>query len=129
MHLTDDTLLQLSLALLEPAETAVAMTHLKECQECRERFGRAGQDVAVLGSIRPDVAPVSQPRLPAQTLQSRSYLRAAALLLIGFGAGVVFTWSAQRMPPTVTPYYYSGSTPSDSVSAVVSTDATDVAIF
>ncbi|MCB1058620.1 MAG: hypothetical protein KDB65_00180 [Calditrichaeota bacterium] len=129
MHLTDDTLLQISLELLEPVETAVAMKHLKECQECRERFAIVGNDVSVLGSVRPDVSPIALPKLPAKTVQNRSYLRAAALLLIGFGAGVVFTWSAQRMPPTVTPYHNSGGTPSDSIASFVPTDGTDVKRF
>jgi predicted anti-sigma-YlaC factor YlaD len=129
MHLTDDTLLQLTLDVLEPVETAVAMAHLKECAECRERFASATNDVATIGSVRPAVTPIPLPKSVEQTVQSRSYLRAAALLLIGFGAGALFTWTAQRMPPTVTPYYYQGNTPSDSVASIVSSDATDVKRF
>jgi hypothetical protein len=53
MHLTDDTLLQLTLDVLEPVETAVAMAHLKECAECRERFASATNDVATIGQRPP----------------------------------------------------------------------------
>ncbi len=112
-HLNEDTLLKLSLDLLEGKEKAEALSHLSECGECREAFGKLKSETEAIGSFVPEL-PEACYALPEVKSVSRLWLlRAAALLMIGFlsGYGVshyfqsdcvnVFSYSASGAKPTL----------------------------
>jgi hypothetical protein len=129
MHLSDDTLLQCCLNLLEPVEVRLADEHIKVCDSCRKRYEVIQAETLLLGTVRGD-APA--PPLPARSYSSvfmRTLLRAAALLLLGFLTGFGTSRWTTREPINVVPSYLLTQPPADSVAAIAAEDATEYRKF
>jgi len=86
-HLTEDILLKVVLESLEPDELQDVNRHLKKCPECTASLLQMQKEVAGLGKVE---VPVEIPDLPlpkAQQIKMTPWLKAAAILIIGFAGG------------------------------------------
>jgi anti-sigma factor RsiW len=94
IHPDEDTLLKLVLETLDEAAAGQAVEHLAACEPCRAIFNRLKADTVLLGSFDPPLA-ISVPPLPkAKMVSLKPFLRAAAILIIGFSAGFLASeWS------------------------------------
>lgn len=129
MHLDEDTLLKLSLQILDQNELENAELHLRDCSVCAQRFSLLHGEVAELGTVRTETRVLPMPQRKRTILWNRSYLRAAALLFIGIGIGTIATWSSLKRPPIVLPCTIIKQIPADSVAHVVFSDDTEVRFF
>jgi anti-sigma factor RsiW len=87
IHPDEDTLLKLVLETLDEPAAGQAAEHLAACEPCRAIFDRFKAEAALLGSFDPPLE-ISAPPLPrAKIVSLKSFLRVAAILIIGFSAG------------------------------------------
>jgi hypothetical protein len=121
-HLDDDTLLQLTLEILDEPEAREAEAHLASCAECRERRSRVQQHIAVIAGIRLD-SPLSVSRPPVRSNRSRSLWRVAALILVGFLAGWISSQWTNHRPVRVIPARFHIVAPADSLGRYSAGDA------
>jgi len=123
MHVTDDQLLQFEFELLDSPNLRQIESHLADCAECRARRTRLTHELAELSAVR---IPVDNlPRQQRQREQSRgtSWLRAAALLFLGFTGGFAASMTYHQQPPSVRAQYLSAKALPDSLPAALG-DAT-----
>ena len=88
-HYTEDELLQFVLQTLEPDQHIEIDRHLTECQQCNTRLSKIRRDIESLQKLSPDIQNpvISYPSRLRLVFPAKSLLKAAALLLIGFGLG------------------------------------------
>lgn len=97
-HIGQDTLLKFALETLEaPAKTRV-QTHLEGCSRCRKELGEIQGTMQTIEGVEVEL-PLEIPPLPAARPRSMFWMRAAAILLVGFLLG--FAASESRRSPTV----------------------------
>ncbi|MBC8376629.1 MAG: zf-HC2 domain-containing protein [FCB group bacterium] len=88
-HIDEDKLLKYVLETLEPAEDTEVERHLRECQACSDEITSMMADIA---SIKALEVSVETPPIPFPSTYSRDWrmvLGAAALIIVGFGLGVL----------------------------------------
>ncbi|NQT62012.1 MAG: zf-HC2 domain-containing protein [Candidatus Marinimicrobia bacterium] len=88
-HLDEDILLKYVLETLEPDEDAEVESHLRECPACSDEFDSMKADMV---SIKALEVSVEAPPIPFPTTYSgewRMVLGAAALIIVGFGLGML----------------------------------------
>lgn len=129
MHLDDDTLLKLSLQLVDQPELRTFEEHLQVCSDCTRRLAQIQGEVTELGAVRTETRVLPMPQKVTTKLWDRSYLRAAALLFIAIGIGTLTTWPTLKTPPIVVPCTLVKQTPADSVAHIVFSDDTEVRLF
>jgi anti-sigma factor RsiW len=108
-HLTEDEILRHVMGLLDEDESGGAARHLVECNTCQEIERAIRHDIDRLSGLRMDSSVMSPP-LPMAYSSFRipGWLRAAAILLIGFVSGVSVSrlfipkrFVVEPMPPIV----------------------------
>jgi len=96
-HVDQDTLLKLALDTLEPVTKQKVQDHLDGCGRCRTLFGEIEETMRAIGGVRLHV-PVEIPPLPTARPRSMFWMRAAAILFVGFLLGFIASESL-RSPP------------------------------
>jgi len=87
IHINEDLLMKYELKLLDDKEENIIREHITTCDQCRKRFESIKSDIELIGSIEPDVIPELIP-FPKKKLKiSRQWIKAAAILIIGFFIG------------------------------------------
>ena len=124
-HVSEDILLKLALGLLTARSAARVRNHLKECSVCR----RVMEDVdCSLGQIKdaaPDVT-ADIPVLPSLSHGRYNWLRVAAMLVVGFGLGLLASESTRPPSITVVRQQIVPKAPESSVHGLVLCDEVDV---
>ena len=87
IHLDEDLLLKYALELLDDKEESTIREHLTKCDQCKKSHESIKSHIELIGSIEPDVKPEIIP-LPKKKLKIQvQWIRAAAILIIGFFIG------------------------------------------
>ena len=87
IHLDEDLLLKYALELLDDKEESTIREHLTKCDQCKKSHESITNHIELIGSIEPDIKPEIIP-LPKKKLKiPEQFIRAAAILIIGFFIG------------------------------------------
>jgi hypothetical protein len=129
-HPDDDKIVRFALAACaDEAEHNEVEHHLTQCEACRSAVEKALDDLAVLGSVRPEPAPLVMPRQPlAPTRAILPVLRAAALVAFGVFTGLGLSEVLREEPIYISPAYSTLTTPVDSSFSCAEADATDMRV-
>ena len=105
-HLTEDELLAVALETgLSDSAAVQSPAHLVECRLCQERLRNLLPEVALLGSLSPEVKPIAAPNRRRQKIQLLPLLRACAFIIFGIIIGMTTSKWRQEPPMCVTPAY------------------------
>jgi predicted anti-sigma-YlaC factor YlaD len=89
IHIDEDLLLKYALQLLEDKEQTKIQEHLIKCDQCKKHYESIKSDIELIGSIELDVEQEVIP-LPKKKLKiTKQWIRAAAILIIGFFIGYI----------------------------------------
>jgi len=88
MHEDEDRLLEMALGLLDGDSEERVRMHLQHCASCREIYRDLERTMHHLTNVSPVVSQ-KLPELPGIPHRRFAWIRAAAMLAIGFGLGVV----------------------------------------
>jgi hypothetical protein len=113
-HLTEDTLLKLSLEILDTSEKISAEEHLRDCAQCRNALSMIEEGNRVISEFEPLLPDTKYPLPRRATGREFWWLKVAALLLAGFFAG--FGASNYLQPDCVNVIPYRGQPASQAVS-------------
>jgi len=104
-HLNEDQLQKFVLDILDTEEKASVQSHLSGCSDCRERQQRISRDIELLGSIQTKDT-IHDYALPSseKSRMSSALLKSAALLLVGFTAGLGASTLCRSECVNVIPY-------------------------
>ena len=124
-HISEDKLLEYALGTIESeSESAEISEHLKKCRECRNSLASIKNDIDMLAGIKPN----KHIKIPSQQSRSKTFayslLKIAALLIIGFIAGIGSSVLLYERPVRVMPSYTKLSPPADSLANMAISDAT-----
>ncbi len=100
-HIDQDTLLKLTMGLLEPVTDQQVMEHIMQCPECMQSYITAKSQADMLGSYQPEF---EVPKFPLPSAKIRRFtplLKIAAILTIGFLTGFVFSEMTSTEPVLV----------------------------
>ncbi len=124
-HVSEETLLKMTLGLLDPKSELRVRHHLERCAACRDLRGEADRTVSLLQSVTPDLpAELPVPIVFRQTRQT--WLRIAAMLLIGFGLGYLASESLRPSEIIVVPQQLLPRPPATRASGFVECEIIDL---
>jgi len=87
IHFNEDLLMKYTLELLDDNEKSTIREHITTCVQCRKRYESIKSDIELIGSIetgvKPEIIPFPRKRLKI----ARQWIKAAAVLIIGFFIG------------------------------------------
>lgn len=87
IHFDDDLLMKYALELLDDKEESTIREHFTKCDQCRKQHESIKSHIELIGSIEPDLKPEIIP-LPKKKLKiPGQWIKAAAILIIGFFIG------------------------------------------
>ena len=86
-HYDEDTLLKASLNVLELEESAEVMKHLETCTECRRKYAEIKKGNTIITGYEPIINKAELPLPKTRRPAKYGVLKAAAILLAGFGIG------------------------------------------
>jgi hypothetical protein len=89
----------LNLDLLESNERVEIEAHLNNCAQCRAAYERLSRETAALGGLELDLPDKIYPLVRVNPSRNLMWLKAAAILMIGFLAG--FAASSYSQPDCV----------------------------
>jgi len=119
-HPDHDTLLKYALQTLSAGEAGKIRKHVGACRGCRARVERLEREIGLLGSIRPQLS-AAIPPLPRKSMPWPSvWLRAAAILVVGFLLGLSTAQFVQPRPVDVVEQYVVPQPPEATSGAAVS---------
>ncbi len=98
-HASQDTLLKFALDTLEAPAKGRVQSHLDGCSRCRKELSEVRETMRTIEGVRVD-APLVVPPLPMARPRSMFWMRAAAILFVGFLLGFIASESLRS--PTVT---------------------------
>lgn len=126
-HLSEDDLLRHALEAYEREdESQIALVHLETCAECRARLADIERDIGVVAGVRPQRRVLQLPSPRPSRMSVYSFLRAAALVILGVALGYGLSNRNRPESVQVTSAYVSLSPPADSLRRYVASDATEV---
>ena len=96
-HVSEDAMLKLTLGLLNARSDSRVRNHLKKCPECRGLMEDVDRTLEQLKDVTPEVT-ADPPVLPSLRRGRSIWLRAAAILAVGFALG--FLASESLRPPS-----------------------------
>lgn len=99
-HIDPDTLTAYALDVLDETNCRTVRDHLAVCAECTASLSAAKADTDRLGSVRLPVIPLRPPPLRVRKRMPAPWMRAAAILAIGFLAGFL-TAEALKHDPVI----------------------------
>jgi hypothetical protein len=126
-HINEDKLLEFVLeTLVNEAERAEIEGHLRSCPDCREKLAGLNGDIEAIGGIkgRFEMAEIYYPR--KERLIGYAFLKAAALLILGFIGGLVVSGELHHEPVSISASYMKLSPPADSILGYTACDATEI---
>jgi anti-sigma factor RsiW len=97
-HVSEDALLKLVLAQLDTQSERRVRRHLATCGRCRGTLEEVERTVELIKDVRPEVTP-DFPPLRGVRRAHFGWLRVAAVLVVGFGLGILASESLR--PPSV----------------------------
>jgi anti-sigma factor RsiW len=127
-HPTDDSLLKSVLQLLDEQEESDLKHHLAQCAECRARFERLQRETDIIGSIEPETGQQTFPLPRVKNITYITFLKAAALLVIGFMAGYGTSHLSSPECINVVGHQLTTSAPSESISRYAVCESVDMAV-
>jgi len=119
-HLEDDKLLELALELLENDEAVKLKEHISECHDCREKFEAVKKRMDIIGGFDPVIEEPSHTFPNRRRSATKVWLRAAAILIVGFAAGYFTARYSQPECVNVVGQLLAVNTPADTLSGFVS---------
>ncbi len=127
-HPDDDNLLKSVLQLLDEHEESELKNHLLQCDDCRARFERLRRETDIIGSIEPEIEKQIYPLPRATRITYVTFLKAAALLLIGFMAGYGTSYLSPPECINVVGYQLKTSAPPESLTRYAACESVDMAV-
>jgi anti-sigma factor RsiW len=97
-HASQDTLLKFALDTLEPPAKTRVQAHLDGCSRCQKELADVQETMRTIECVNVEM-PVEIPPLPTARPRSTFWMRAAAILFVGFLLG--FVAAESRRSPTV----------------------------
>lgn len=110
-HIDEDLLMKMALEILDEGEEAALQEHLVACSDCRLRLERIKQDMETIASLEPRVERPVIPLPKARGLRIPVWLRAAALLFVGFVIGYGASLFSEDRVVCIVPYRVQASLP------------------
>jgi len=98
-HVSEDTLIELTLGLLTAQSESSVRDHLEECPMCRDLSEDVERTLHHIKDVTPKVN-ADIPVLPSLRHDRYTWLRVAAMLAVGFGMG--FLASESLRSPSIT---------------------------
>ena len=86
-HIDDDNLLKQALQLTDEEEEKRLNDHILQCEKCHTRFDQIKHQIDIIGSVEPEIDIPVYPLPRAKRMSFSTWMRAAALLLLGFMMG------------------------------------------
>ncbi|MGB6122404.1 MAG: hypothetical protein WBG80_10875, partial [Bacteroidota bacterium] len=99
-HISQDTLLKFALDTLQAPAKVKVQTHLDGCSLCRKQLGEIQLAMRTIEGVRVDL-PLEVPPLPMARPRLMFWMRAAAILFVGFLLGFVASESLRSPNVTV----------------------------
>jgi anti-sigma factor RsiW len=87
-HISEDAVLKLALGQLDPQAERRVRRHLDICRRCQGILEEVERTVSLIKELRPGVT-ADAPPLPGVRHVQYGWLRVAAVLVVGFGLGVL----------------------------------------
>ena len=126
-HISQDTLLKLALETLEPPAELRVRSHLDGCSRCRNILEGIEASLGTIAGVKP-VLPMDPPLLPFARPVSSFWLRAAAILVVGFGLGFLASESRRTPPVAVVQQQLVPRSPDVPRAAFISCDEVDLSV-
>ncbi|MGB5872859.1 MAG: hypothetical protein WBH56_04000 [Bacteroidota bacterium] len=124
-HISQDTLLKLALDTLEAPAKGRVQTHLDGCSRCRKQLGEIQLAMRTIEGVRVDV-PLEAPPLPMARPRSMFWMRAAAILFVGFLLGFIASESLRSPNVTVVQQQIIPTSPEVAKAAFISCEEVDI---
>ena len=124
-HVSQDTVLKLTLGLLQPPAEQRVRDHLRGCTKCLGLMEEAERTVRVIEEITPDIT-ARLPVLPSLRPARSGWFRVAAMLAVGFALGVLASESLRSPALTVVRQQILPAPPVSPADGFVACDAIDV---
>ena len=126
-HINEDELLKYALEITATeAERSEIADHLDGCDYCRERLLTMQGDIEIMGSIKGHGFALLRPVRRGKRYWIQRIVRAAALLLLGFLAGLGVSDLSHREPQNIWPSYMEFLPPADSLKMMAVPDGTRI---
>ncbi len=124
-HVSQETVLKLTLGLLQPPAEQRVRDHLRGCTKCHEHMEEAEETIRVIGGITPGIT-ARPPVLPSLRPVRAGWFRVAAMLAVGFALGVLASESLRSPALTVVRQQIVPAPPVSPADGFVACDAIDV---
>ena len=86
-HYDDDILLKFVLEILDEQETTEVKDHISQCEQCQQRLEDIRKQTELIGNLDLDIKAPEIPLPTTKRIPMIRFLRAAAMILIGFSVG------------------------------------------
>ncbi|MDP8206765.1 MAG: hypothetical protein P9L92_08900 [Candidatus Electryonea clarkiae] len=127
-HPDDDTILKLSLDLLDDDDTKNIKSHISRCDECGKKHQKATDDIELIGSFELPVKSKIIPLPRSRHHLLRTVLKAVAILVFGFITGYSVSELTHESYINVVPHHPEVEATRGSVNDLVVCESIDLVI-